>query len=179
MTQNRASLSRRWILGAAVVLLASAARLGWTWASSIVVHKGPQCSCCSRWAGHLEKAGFLVTVIETADLEAVHEALRVPADLTSCHTAEVDGYVLEGHVPAAAVRRLLQERSNCIGLAVPGMPAGSPGMGLVCRISTKSFCSAQPAGKPSCNLWEWMQLARQMHNTICVVLGASRPSIAR
>jgi len=76
----------------------------------------------------LEKAGFVVTATETAELDAVKKALRVPSDLISCHTAEVDGYVLEGHVPVAAVRRLLEERPNGIGLAVPGMPAGSPGM---------------------------------------------------
>jgi hypothetical protein len=77
---------------------------------------------------HLKDAGFAVTVEETADLEAVRKRLGVPADLTACHTAEIDGYVIEGHVPALAVRRLLQERPKAIGLAVPGMPAGSPGM---------------------------------------------------
>jgi hypothetical protein len=77
---------------------------------------------------HLEKAGFVVTVAETAGLDAVKRRLGVPADLKSCHTAEVDGYVLEGHVPAAAVRQLLEQRPDGIGLAVPGMPAGSPGM---------------------------------------------------
>jgi hypothetical protein len=115
-------------LGATVVLLANAIRPGWTQASQIVVHKGPKCGCCSGWVRHLEKAGFVVTVIETADIDAVKKALRVPADLASCHTAEVDGYVLEGHVPAAAVRRLLEKRPTGVGLAVPGMPAGSPGM---------------------------------------------------
>jgi hypothetical protein len=124
MTQNRASLTRRWILGATVVLLANATHPGWTQASPIVVHKGPKCGCCSGWVRHLEKAGFVVTVTETADLDAVKKALGVP-DLASCHTAEVDGYVLEG---AAAVRRLLEKRPTGVGLAVPGMPAGSPGM---------------------------------------------------
>ena len=78
---------------------------------------------------HLEKAGFAVRVTESADLETVRKRLGVPVDLASCHTGEVDGYVLEGHVTAAAVRRLLEGRPNSIGLAVPGMPAGSPGMG--------------------------------------------------
>jgi hypothetical protein len=80
------------------------------------------------WARHLEKTGFAVTVIETADLDVVRKAHGVPDDLASCHTAEVAGYVLEGHVPAAAVRRLLEKRPNAVGLAVPGMPGGSPGM---------------------------------------------------
>ena len=128
MAQKRAGLTRRWILGTSVVLLANATRPCWAQASSIVVHKSPKCSCCSRWVRHLEKAGFRATVAETENLDAIHKALGVPTDLTSCHTAEVDGYVLEGHVPAAAVRRLLEERPNAIGLAVPGMPAGSPGM---------------------------------------------------
>ena len=95
---------------------------------AILVHKDPDCGCCAGWVRHLEDAGFTVTVEETADLEPVRKRLRVPADLAACHTAEVDGYVLEGHVPAAAVRRLLEKRPTAIGLAVPGMPAGSPGM---------------------------------------------------
>jgi len=77
---------------------------------------------------HLKDAGFAVTVEETADLVPVRKRLWVPADLAACHTAEVDGYVLEGHVPVAAVRRLLKERPTAIGLSVPGMPVGSPGM---------------------------------------------------
>jgi len=77
---------------------------------------------------HLKAAGFAVTVKETVDLEIVRKRLGVPADLAACHTAEVGGYVLEGHVPAVAVRRLLEKRPTATGLAVPGMPAGSPGM---------------------------------------------------
>jgi hypothetical protein len=77
---------------------------------------------------HLKAAGFAVTVEGTADLQVVRKRLRVPADLAACHTAEIDGYVLEGHVPAVAVRRLLEKRPAATGLAVPGMPAGSPGM---------------------------------------------------
>ncbi len=96
--------------------------------SAILVHKDPNCSCCSGWVRHLKDAGFAVTVEETTDLRPVRKRLGVPADLAACHTAEVDGYVLEGHVPAAAVRRLLEKRPTAIGLAVPGMPAGSPGM---------------------------------------------------
>ena len=95
---------------------------------AILVHKDPNCSCCSGWVKHLKDAGFAVAVEETADLQPVRKRLGVPADLAACHTAEVDGYVLEGHVPASAVRRLLKERPIAIGLAVPGMPVGSPGM---------------------------------------------------
>ena len=95
---------------------------------AILVHKDPNCSCCSGWVKHLKDAGFAVTVEETADLQPVRKRLGVPADLAACHTAEVDGYVLEGHVPAVAVRRLLEKRPAATGLAVPGMPVGSPGM---------------------------------------------------
>jgi hypothetical protein len=77
---------------------------------------------------HLKDAGFAVTVEETADLEVVRKRLGVPADLAACHTAEIAGYVIEGHVPALALRKLLNERPDAVGLAVPGMPAGSPGM---------------------------------------------------
>ena len=129
MAQNPSGLTKRGILGAMLMLLATTTRPGWAQASRIVVYKDPNCGCCSGWVRHLEKAGFVVSVRETADLDAVRKGLGVPADLSSCHTAEIDGYVLEGHVPAAAVRRLLEERPNSIGLAVPGMPAGSPGMG--------------------------------------------------
>ena len=97
-------------------------------APAILVHKDPNCSCCAGWVRHLKDAGFAVRVEETTDLQPVRRRLGVPADLAACHTAEVDGYVLEGHVPAAAVRRLLEQRPTAIGLAVPGMPAGSPGM---------------------------------------------------
>ena len=95
---------------------------------AILVHQDPNCSCCAGWVRHLKDAGFGVRVEETTNLQPVRKRLGVPADLAACHTAEVDGYVLEGHVPAAAVRRLLEQRPTAIGLAVPGMPAGSPGM---------------------------------------------------
>lgn len=94
----------------------------------VVVNKDPSCGCCQKWADHLSAAGFPVEVVATPELAALKVKLGVPDDLTSCHTAEVGGYVLEGHVPADAVLRLLRERPAAVGLAVPGMPAGSPGM---------------------------------------------------
>ena len=120
-------LARRsalWVLGAALLLPKAAVAQ----TSNILVHKDPKCGCCGSWVQHLKAAGFAVSVEETASLQVVRKRLRVPADLAACHTAEVDGYVLEGHVPAIAVRRLLENRPVGIGLAVPGMPAGSPGM---------------------------------------------------
>ena len=121
-------LTRRnslWLVAAALILPQSSA---FAQTSNILVHKDPNCGCCAGWVQHLKAAGFVVTVEETADLEVVRKRLGVPADLAACHTAEVAGYVIEGHVPASAVRRLLEKRPIAVGLAVPGMPAGSPGM---------------------------------------------------
>jgi len=114
------------LLGAAVVHPAAFAQTG---GIRITVHKDPSCSCCSSWVQHLRGAGFDATVIEHRDMDAVKDRLGVLADLASCHTAEVAGYIVEGHVPASAIKRLLAEKPNATGLAVPGMPAGAPGMG--------------------------------------------------
>jgi hypothetical protein len=94
----------------------------------VVVHKDPSCGCCGAWVEHLRQTGFPVDVIETGAINRVKARLGVPDDLASCHTAEVGGYIIEGHVPAASIKRLLAERPAAKGLAVPGMPAGSPGM---------------------------------------------------
>jgi hypothetical protein len=94
----------------------------------ITVHKDPNCGCCTGWVRHLQAAGFTVQAIDTAELDAVKTRLGVPADLAACHTAQIAGYVIEGHVPAAALMRFLAEKPNAAGLAVPGMPIGSPGM---------------------------------------------------
>jgi hypothetical protein len=97
-------------------------------APRIVVNKDPTCGCCSAWVEHLRGAGFDTHVNELSDLAPLKKRLAIPPALASCHTAEVDGYVIEGHVPASAIRRLLAERPSAAGLAVPGMPIGSPGM---------------------------------------------------
>ncbi|MPZ39267.1 MAG: DUF411 domain-containing protein [Rhizobiales bacterium] len=94
----------------------------------ITVHKDPNCSCCTGWAQHLANADFEVKTVDTANLDAVKQRLGVPPDLAACHTADVDGYAIEGHVPASALKRFLDEKPNASGLAVPGMPFGSPGM---------------------------------------------------
>jgi hypothetical protein len=94
----------------------------------MVVTKDPSCGCCRAWAEHVRAAGFPIEVVESASVARLKARLGVPQDLAGCHTAEVGGYVVEGHVPAAAIRRLLEERPAAIGLAVPGMPVGSPGM---------------------------------------------------
>ena len=94
----------------------------------VITYRSPTCGCCEKWADHLEAAGFSVELREVRDVAPVKAAHGVPPALAACHTALVDGYVVEGHVPAADVRRLLDERPAIRGLAVPGMPEGSPGM---------------------------------------------------
>jgi len=100
----------------------------WAAEDQITVHRDPSCGCCSGWVQHLQKAGFHANVIDTRDLDTVKKQLGVPEDLAACHTAEIAGYVIEGHVPAAALKRFLSEKPNASGLAVRGMPVGSPGM---------------------------------------------------
>jgi hypothetical protein len=95
---------------------------------TMTVHKSPTCDCCRRWVEHARQAGFPVDVENTHDLDGVKQRLGVPAPMASCHTVEVDGYMIEGHVPIEDVVRLLAERPVARGLAVPGMPLGSPGM---------------------------------------------------
>ena len=97
-------------------------------AAEVVVYKSPTCGCCSLWVDHLRANGFTVVAHDTSDMAAVKRRLGVPAGMESCHTAVVDGYVVEGHVPAADVTRLLAERPAVAGVAVPGMPMGAPGM---------------------------------------------------
>lgn len=97
-------------------------------AAEMTVYKTPSCGCCTKWVDHLEENGFEVTVQPVEDLIPVKSRLGVPQELQSCHTAEIDGYVIEGHVPTADIERLLEEGPHATGIAVPGMPVGSPGM---------------------------------------------------
>ena len=94
----------------------------------VVVHKNETCSCCHEWVEHLKKNGFRVVVHDVSNLGPVKERVGVPYGMGSCHTAEVGGYFLEGHVPAADIARLLEEHPRVKGLTVPGMPIGAPGM---------------------------------------------------
>ena len=95
---------------------------------AVTVYKSPTCGCCREWVAHLRRHGFPVRSEDLAELQAVKTRHGVPPALQSCHTALVAGYVVEGHVPADLVERLLRERPKVAGLAVPGMPVGSPGM---------------------------------------------------
>lgn len=113
----------------ASVAAASAARASSTAAlPRMLVHHTPGCGCCEVWIAHARGAGFAVDVREADDIHAVKERLGVPYGKGSCHTVEVGGYFVEGHVPLGDVKRLLAQRPKAKGLTVPGMPAGSPGM---------------------------------------------------
>ena len=94
----------------------------------VEVYKSPTCGCCSAWVAHLRDQGFEVRTIESDKVDELKATHRIPRQVLSCHTALVSGYVVEGHVPAADVARLLKERPAIAGIAVPGMPIGSPGM---------------------------------------------------
>lgn len=126
----RIGLTRR-DLGLALAAAPAVVVAGRTRAESLprmIVTKDPSCGCCSGWAEHVRAAGFPVEIVETESLNRVKARLGVPQDLAGCHTAEVAGYVIEGHVPASVIRRVLDEKPDAAGLSVPGMPVGSPGM---------------------------------------------------
>lgn len=124
----------RWLYSIAGVLTAAAVGLFlFTTASSsqlptVTVYKSAACVCCGGWVEHMEDAGFDVDVVEDRNLMAVKADRGVPPALHSCHTATVDGFTVEGHVPAADVKRMLRERPSLAGIGVGGMPTGSPGM---------------------------------------------------
>ncbi|MEH2449628.1 MAG: DUF411 domain-containing protein [Nostoc sp.] len=97
-------------------------------ALNATVYHSPDCNCCGGWIDHLKAQGFKITNFPTPDIETVKQKYNVPDNLSSCHTAIVNGYVIEGHVPADDIKRLLQEKPNIVGLSVPQMPIGTPGM---------------------------------------------------
>ncbi len=97
-------------------------------ADEITVYRSPTCGCCLAWVDHLRANGFSVNVEEMRDLTPIKQKLGVPGDLEACHTATIGGYVVEGHVPASDIRHLLASKPKAKGIAVPGMPVGSPGM---------------------------------------------------
>jgi hypothetical protein len=113
-------------LGAAGALLSRAARAEES--KKMVVHKSPTCGCCGGWAKRMREAGYIVEEINEPDMKSVKARLGVPPQMASCHTVELDGYVIEGHVPPQAITQLLKARPKVTGVAAPGMPMGSPGM---------------------------------------------------
>ncbi len=116
---------RHFLAASAAVLLAGPAFAG---RDVFEVFKSSTCGCCTQWIGHLRANGFEVQAQDVDDISVSRARLGVPAALGSCHTGRVGGYLVEGHVPAADIQRLLRERPAAAGLAVPGMPRGSPGM---------------------------------------------------
>jgi len=113
----------------------------------LTVYRSPTCHCCGHWVDHIEAAGFRVKSVVTSDMAAIKIRYGVPEELTSCHTAIVGGYVIEGHVPAADVQRLLSEQPQVLGLAVPGMPMGSPGMESGARVDPYKVVSFTRTGE--------------------------------
>jgi len=94
----------------------------------ITVYRSPNCQCCHKWISHLEKHDFTVIDMLTQDMASVKEAVNLPRQMASCHTAVIDGYIIEGHVPADDIKRLLVNKPDIAGLSVPQMPVGTPGM---------------------------------------------------
>ena len=111
-------------LGLVALIACSAAQAG----DAVTVYKSPTCGCCQKWIDHLEANGFEVEAHDVKNVDPIKQEKGVPRELASCHTAEVNGYVIEGHVPAEDIQRLLEEKPPVLGLAVPEMPIGSPGM---------------------------------------------------
>ena len=117
------SKSLRLAFAASALALGSAAH-----AATLTVHKSASCGCCSKWVEHVQKHGFAVKVVNVDDIMAVKAKAGIPDRLASCHTSKIGGYVIEGHVPAADIKKLLAGKPKAKGLALPGMPMGSPGM---------------------------------------------------
>lgn len=113
---------------ATATLAASPARTDADALPKALVYKTPSCGCCSLWVDHMREAGFEVDARDLNDIIPVKIDAGVPPRMSSCHTTLIDGYVVEGHIPAEHVKRLLEERPDVVGIAVPGMPIGSPGM---------------------------------------------------
>ncbi|MES2188524.1 MAG: DUF411 domain-containing protein [Pseudomonadota bacterium] len=134
VTTNTDPVSRRSVSGL-IFGLAGAVALGQPLSvlaaspkDQVTVWKTPNCGCCNEWVSHLRSNGFEVVTHDVKDTASVRQKLGLAEKFGSCHTGLLDNYVLEGHVPAKEMRRLLREKPNALGLAVPGMPAGSPGM---------------------------------------------------
>src|SRR3954470_19015567 len=120
--------------GAALLALRPAVSAAASKPTAITVYKDPSCGCCTKWVSHLQANGFAPDVHDRSDMDTLKDSLGVPAALRSCHTAVAGKYVIEGHVPAADVKRLLATKpAGTLGLAAPGMPAGSPGMEMGAR----------------------------------------------
>ena len=141
-------LRRHFVAGtiAGITLLATGAVAA---TGTMAVYKDPQCGCCELWADAMEAAGYKVEVRDEADMSVIKTRFAVPADMEGCHTAVIDGYVIEGHVPLEAVKKLLSEKPDVAGIAVPGMPSGSLGMGNDPQASYDVYTIAKAGGAKS------------------------------
>ena len=145
-------MNRRHLLHHSAALVALAALPAWAAtapAPKVVVYKTPTCGCCGAWATHMRAAGFVVDVVEVKDAGVERKRLGMPAQFGSCHTASIGGYAIEGHVPAAEVKRLLANKPKAFGLAVPGMPLSSPGMDVPGRKDPYQVLLINPSGQSS------------------------------
>jgi hypothetical protein len=153
---NDSSLTRRdWLTrvattalgGATLAALLPAASAGAAKPTPITVYKDPSCGCCTKWVAHLQANGFAPEVHDRSDMDALKDSLGVPLALRSCHTAVAAKYVIEGHVPAADLKQLLASKpSKTLGIAVAGMPAGSPGMEMSGRADRYDVVAFAPGG---------------------------------
>lgn len=132
-----------------IVLTGSACTDSQAQQPEVMVYKSPTCGCCSKWVEHLEENGFTVKTTDQADVSPVKRKVGLPGNLASCHTGIVDGYVVEGHVPAEAVKKMLREKPDIVGIAVPGMPIGSPGMEQGDRVDSYDVIAFERDGKTS------------------------------
>ena len=130
-------ISRRSFLAQTAALGASLAGGKAVWGAvpaadpkTMTIYMSPTCGCCAKWVDHVKAAGFTTVVHEDEDMETVKDSLGVPKDLRSCHTAQIEKYLIEGHVPAEDIKTLLAKKPAAVGLAAPGMPASSPGMAV-------------------------------------------------
>ena len=130
-------ISRRAFLARTAAVGASLAGGKSVWAAvaagdpkTMTIYMSPTCGCCAKWVDHVKAAGFTAVVHEDEDMETVKNSLGVPKDVRSCHTAQIDKYLIEGHVPAEDIKSLLARKPAGVGLAAPGMPASSPGMAV-------------------------------------------------
>ena len=131
-------LSRRSFVGQAAGLGLALAGGKSLWAAvprrganpTMTIYMSPTCGCCAKWVDHVKAAGFKTVVHEEEDMDTVKQSLGVPSQVRSCHTAQVDQYLIEGHVPAEDIKQLMDQQPKAAGLAAPGMPASSPGMAV-------------------------------------------------
>jgi hypothetical protein len=139
---------RRWFLSSLFVSLAASAIPSAARTRAMIVHKDPNCGCCDLWVEHVRAAGIMAEIVETKEINRAKARLGVPMAIASCHTAEIDGYVIEGHVPATEILRLLEKRPAARGLAVPGMPINSPGMEVAGAVDEAYDVLLFGAGEP-------------------------------